>query len=216
MRVWKAGHSSGRSLSFRLIICLLEGSSRQCFRGRSSRVGSEILSPGNSRRSDIAVYIQYDGIAIYIQYVAAYLNKEVCGVGVGVGEGTVMSTSLLAWCVKRHVFLVAKFVPGNLNVLADSLSRKGKYFIQRGLSTRARSISHEAQQSTSSFHISFLRPVGMSSGCDVLVMGGNNSICIPFYSSANEGPAANGERNLSGNPNSSSLGVVHSSRSCCL
>ena len=38
-------------------------------------------------------------------------------------------------------------------------------------SSSYRSICHEAQQSTSSFHISFSRSVGMGSGCDVPVMG---------------------------------------------
>ena len=37
-----------------------------------------------------------------------------------------MATNLLDWCTKRHVSLTAKFVPEKLNVLADSLSRKGQ------------------------------------------------------------------------------------------
>lgn len=35
-----------------------------------------------------------------------------------------MATKFLAWCAKRQVSLTARFVPGKLNVLADSLSRK--------------------------------------------------------------------------------------------
>ena len=37
-----------------------------------------------------------------------------------------MATNLLEWCMKRQGSLTAKFVPGKLNVLADSLSRKGQ------------------------------------------------------------------------------------------
>ena len=54
------GCSSGQSLSFWPMVCPLKGSSHQCFRAQSSLVGSEILSPGNSRQSGIAVYRQYD------------------------------------------------------------------------------------------------------------------------------------------------------------
>ena len=73
-------------------------------------------------------------------------------------------------------------------------------------SSSYRSICHKAQQSTSSFHISVSRPIGMGSGCDVPVMGGNDSICISSHSSSNEGLTENGERNLSAHPDSASLG----------
>ena len=55
--------------------------------------------------------------------VAAYLNKEG---GARSRTLSFMATNLLEWCMKRQVFLTAKFVPGKLNVLADSLSRKGQ------------------------------------------------------------------------------------------
>ena len=55
--------------------------------------------------------------------VAAYLNKEG---GARSRTLSFMATDLLDWCMKRHVSLSTKFVPGKLNVLADSLSRKGQ------------------------------------------------------------------------------------------
>ncbi|MBV2113362.1 MAG: hypothetical protein KUF82_20615 [Candidatus Thiodiazotropha sp. (ex Ctena orbiculata)] len=55
--------------------------------------------------------------------VAAYLNKEG---GARSRTLSFMATKLLAWCAKRQVSLTARFVPGKLNVLADSLSRKGQ------------------------------------------------------------------------------------------
>ena len=55
--------------------------------------------------------------------VAAYLNKERGG---AVWTLSFVATNLLEWCMKRQVSLTAKFVPGKLNVLADSLSRKGQ------------------------------------------------------------------------------------------
>ena len=56
--------------------------------------------------------------------VAAYLNK---GEGGGRSRNlSFMATNLLDRCAKRHGSLTAKFVPGKLNVLADSLSRKGQ------------------------------------------------------------------------------------------
>ena len=55
--------------------------------------------------------------------VAAYLNKEG---GARSRTLSFMATNLLDWCMKRHVSLTARFVPGKLKVLADCLSRKGQ------------------------------------------------------------------------------------------
>ena len=145
--------------------------------------------------------------------VAAYLNKEGWG-GAWSWTLSFMATNLLEWCMKRQVSLTAKFVPGKLNVLADSLSRKGadnphredypqgdtvSDFSILG-SPSLRSVRHEVEQSFSGFHFSFSRSTGLGSGCHVPFMGGNDSLCITSSSTSHEGTSENGERNLFGHP----------------
>ena len=120
-----------------------------------------------------------------------------------------MATNLLDWCTKRRVSLTAKFLPGKLNVLVDSLSRKGQIIHtvdpSQGHSVAAisflgspshRPVCHEAEQSTSDFHFSLSRPVSMGSGRHVPVMGRNDSIYIHSHPISDEGLAENGETNL--------------------
>ena len=73
-------------------------------------------------------------------------------------------------------------------------------------SSSFRSVRHEVDQSTSSFHFSFSRSTGLGSGCHVPVMGGNDSLCIPSSSTSHESTSENGERNLFGHPNCTLLG----------
>lgn len=53
--------------------------------------------------------------------VAAYVNKE----GGSRAEGLcLMTMRILTWCANHSVVLKARFLPGKLNILADSLSRR--------------------------------------------------------------------------------------------
>ena len=105
----------GRSLSLRPMVCLLADSTHKCPGTQSSHVGSEILPSDNSELSYSAVNRQYDCSGLSEQRRGARSRTL-----------SFMATNLLEWCMKRQVSLTAKFVPGKLNVLADSLSRKGQ------------------------------------------------------------------------------------------
>ena len=152
--------------------------------------------------------------------VAAYLNKGGKGGG-GSRSRTLsfMATKLLAWCAKQQMSLTAKFVPGKLNVLADSLSRKGQiihteWTLHRGTlsqivslgSPTHRSVCHETKQSTTDLCVSISRPLSLGSRCDVPVLGGNVSICISSHPPSFEGTIENGERDLLGHSDSFILG----------
>ena len=69
-----------------------------------------------------------------------------------------------------------------------------------------RSVCHEVEQSTSGFHFSFSRSMGLGSGCHVSFMGGNDSLCIPSSFTFHEGTSENGERDLFGHPHCTVLG----------
>ena len=105
----------GRSLSLRPMVCLLADSTHKCPGTQSSHVGFEILPSDNSELSYSAVNRQYDCSGLSKQRRGARSRTL-----------SFMATNLLEWCMKRQVSLTAKFVPGKLNVLADSLSRKGQ------------------------------------------------------------------------------------------
>ena len=104
------GHPSGRSLSFRPVVCSMEQRTHKCSGTPSSLVSFEVLSSGNFRLSGVAVDRQLNRGGLTEQRRGARSR----------------TLSLLAWCAKRQLSLTAKFVPGKLNVLADSLSRKGQ------------------------------------------------------------------------------------------
>ncbi len=53
--------------------------------------------------------------------VAAYVNKEG---GSRSRRLCLLTVRILTWCAEHSVTLTARFLPGNLNILADSLSRK--------------------------------------------------------------------------------------------
>ena len=109
------GRPSGRSLSFRPVVCSMEQRTHQCSGTPSSLVSSEVLSSGNFRLPGVAVDRQHNRGSLSEQRRGARSRTL-----------SFMATKLLAWCVKRQVSLTAKFFPGKLNVLADSLSRKGQ------------------------------------------------------------------------------------------
>ena len=131
-----------------------------------------------------------------------------------------MATKLLAWCAKRQVSLTAKLVPGKLNLLADSLSRKGQiiyteWTLKRGTLSQIFhfwEVPHidlfatrlNNQQPT--FVFPFHDPLAWAVDVMSPVLGGNVSVCIsshpPFFEDATE----NGERDLLGHSDSSMLG----------
>ena len=129
-----------------------------------------------------------------------------------------MATKLLAWRAKQQVSLTAKFLPGKLNLLTDSLSRKdhsyrvdspqGHSFSDFSLlgSPAHRSVCHETKQPTMDLCISISRPLSLGSGCHVPVLGVNVSICISSHPPSFEGAIENGERDLLGHSDSYMLG----------
>ena len=112
MRVWWAGAPIWAISQFQAS-GLFNG---ECSGTPSSLVSSEVLSSGNFR---------LPGVAVDRQHNCGGLSEQRRG---GARSPTLlfMATKLLVWCAKRQVSLTAKFVPGKLNVLADSLSRKGQ------------------------------------------------------------------------------------------
>ena len=159
------GSSYGRSISFWPMVCPLAGSAHKCPGTKSSHAGSEILLSGNSALSCIAVNRQYDSSGL--PELRRGRSRTL----------SLMGTNLLDWCMKRHVSLTARFVPGKLNVLADCLSRKGQiinteWILNKGTLSQfsilgdppLKSVHHEAEQSTSSVCFSIPRSTGMGSG----------------------------------------------------
>ena len=110
------GRPSGRSLSFKPVVCSMEQRTHKCSGTPSSLVSSEVLSSGNFR---------LPGVAVNRQHNCGGLSEQRRGGG-RFRTLSFMATKLLAWCAKRQVSLTAKFIPSKLNVLANSLSRKGQ------------------------------------------------------------------------------------------
>ena len=149
--------------------------------------------------------------------VAAYLNK---GGGARSRTLSFMATKLLAWCARRQVSLTAKFLPGKLNVLADSLSRKGQIIhtewpLHRGMLSQIFhfwEVPHidlfatRLNNRLPVFCVASSRSLSLGSGCDVSVLGRNDSLCIFSHSPSPEGGSENGVRNLPGHSDSSVLG----------
>ena len=69
-----------------------------------------------------------------------------------------------------------------------------------------RSVCHEIEQSTTGFCVAISRSLSLGSGCDVSVLGRNDSLCISSHSPSPEGGSENGVRNLPGHSDSSVLG----------
>ena len=98
--------------------CLLEGTSHQCFITPSSLASSESF---RQVISDSHLLLSTDTTT-----VAAYLNKGAGGGGVVGGRSRTLFHGDQTIRLVCHVSLTAKFVPGKLNVKADSLPRKGQ------------------------------------------------------------------------------------------
>ena len=137
--------------------------------------------------------------------VAAYLNKG----GARSRTLSFIATKLLAWCARRQVSLTAKVLPGKLNVLADSLSRKGQiihteWTLHRAYCLRFFISGSPTQRSV--FCVAISQSLSLGSGCDVSVFGRNDSICISSHSPSSEDGSENGVRNWPGHSDSSVLG----------
>ena len=102
---------------------------------------------------------------------------------------------ILSWCTRKQVTLRARHIPGQLNVIADKLSRLGQT-IQTEWSLHPEVFqaicSQWHQPQVDLFATRFnnklpqfvtgSRPPGMGSGCTQSVLGGSGPICLPTSS----------------------------------
>ena len=68
------------------------------------------------------------------------------------------------------------------------------------------SLCHEIEQPTTGFCVAISRSLSLGSGCDISVLGRNDSLCISSHSPSPERGSENGVRNLPGHSDSSVLG----------
>ena len=124
--------------------------------------------------------------------VVCYINKEG---GMRLGPLCALLWRILTWCTVKQVTLKARHIPGQLNVVADKLSRLGQiiqteWSLLTGVSdhmhqvapTSDRPLCHEVQQQTSSVCISSARHPGHCSRCTQSAVGGPRCLCLPTSS----------------------------------
>ena len=129
------GRPSGRSLSFRPVVCSMEQRTHKCSGTPSSLVGSEVLLSGN---------FGLPGVAVDRQHNRGGLSEQRRGEGWGGVQ--VSNLGFLGNQAANMVCEVtsvsdSQFVPGKLNVLADSLSRKGQIIHTEWTQHRGHSVS---------------------------------------------------------------------------
>ena len=203
------GCSYGRLFSFRPMVSSLEGTAHQCSRTQGSGACPQMLC---SHRSQLPC------IAVNGQYYCSSLSEQRRGGPVAntifhgdrsirlVHEKTCVSLDQVCTreteCLSRLAFPERTdnshrmdYSQGNLISDISSLG-----------SSPHRLVRHRDEQSSADFHFSFSRSKGLGSGCHVSVLGRNDSVCISTHSTSYEGPSENGDRNVSGYPDSSMLG----------
>ena len=98
---------------------------------------------------------------------------------------------ILTWFSRKQVILKARHIPGQLNVLADKLSRLGQT-IQAEWSVLPVNMLPLAPVQVDPFATRFnnklphlitsARPSGMGSGCTQPALGGSGPLCLPIGS----------------------------------
>ena len=122
--------------------------------------------------------------------VVSYINKEG---GMRLGPLCALLWRTLTRCTRNQVTLNARHIPGQLNVIADKLSRLGQaiqtewsllqeVFQAAGGAGPNRLVCHEVQQQDASICVTSTGSPGLSSGCTHSTMGGSGRICLPTNS----------------------------------
>ena len=119
--------------------------------------------------------------------VVAYLNKQG---GTHSQEMCALIWRIMAWANARGIQIRAKHIPGNLNVLADSLSRKGdsdrmgieSSSVQSDLpllsSTSGRFVCNKVESQASNVCVSCPRQSGLGNRCIEHLLGGSGRLCV--------------------------------------
>ena len=120
--------------------------------------------------------------------VVSYINKEG---GTHSFEMCALMWRILAWSNAREIHIRARHIPGNLNVIADSLSRRNRAIHRMvsapsGLSTNlpslaqanGGSICHQLECQTSNLRISCPRRQGLADRCVEHLLGGSGRLCL--------------------------------------
>lgn len=203
------GCSSGRSFSFRPMVCPLAEATHKCSGAQSSYSGPEIFLSDNSELSCIAVHRQHDSSGLFeqrrggpVSNIVLHGNQSVRLVQETTSGSDGQVRTREAECSGRFAF---EERADNSHRMDHTQGNSVSDIPILGSSSH-RFVRHEAEQSTSGLHFSISRSTGLGSGRSVPVMGGNDSLCIPSYSAFDEGSSENGERNLFGHSNSSVLG----------
>ena len=125
--------------------------------------------------------------------VVSYINKEG---GMRSGPLCALLWRILTWCTRNQLTLKARHIPGQLNVVADKLSRLGRtiqteWFLlpevfqticSRWHRPKIDLFCHVVQQHVASVCITGTGSPGHSSGCTQSAMGGSGRICLPTSS----------------------------------
>ena len=137
--------------------------------------------------------------------VVSYINKE------GYTHSFEMCAliwRILTWSNAREIQIRARHIPGNLNVIADSLSRRDKAiqtdwsFASSGLSknlpslaqANGGSVCHQFECQTSNLRISCPRRQGLADRCIEHLLGGSGRLC--FLSSSHSSPVSSEDDHL--------------------
>ena len=201
------GCPSGRSLSFRPVVCSMEQRTHKCSGTPSSLVSSEVLSSGNFRlllSTDNTTVVAYlnkkEGVQVSNLVVHGNQAVSVVCEATGVSDSQIRSRQTERTCR----FTLEEGADHSYRVDSPQ-GHSVSYFSLLG-SPADRSVCHETKQSTTDLCVSISRPLSLGSGCDVPVLGGNVSICISSHPPSFEGATENGERDLLGHSDSSMLG----------
>ena len=120
--------------------------------------------------------------------VVSDINKEG---GTHSFEMCALMWRILAWSSAREIHIRARHIPGNLNVIADSLSRRDRAIHRMvsapsGLSTNLPSLAqanggsvcHQLECQTANLHISCPRRQDMADRCVEHLLGGSGRLCV--------------------------------------
>ena len=208
------GRPSGRSLSFRPVVCSMENV-------LELRAVWLALKSFRQVISGCQVLLSTDNTT-----AAAYLNK-----GGGGGGGQV--SNLVVHGNQAASVVCETTGVSDSQIHSRQTERTRRFALEEGAdhsyrvdsplghsvsdfsllgSPTHRSVCHETKQSTTDLCVSISRPLSLGSGCDVPVLGGNVSVCISSHPPSFEGAIENGERDLFGHAGK----VTRAFQCCCL
>ena len=176
------GRPSGRSLSFKPVVCSVAQRTHKCSGTPSSLVSSEVHSSGNFRLQGVAVNKHNCGGLSEQRRGGQVSNLVVHGNQAAsmVCETTGVSDSQIRSKQTERTCRFALKEGADHSYRVDSPQGHSVSDFSLLGSPTHRSVCHETKQSTTNLCVSISWPLSLGSGCDVPVLGGNVSTS-PFF-----------------------------------